>query len=58
MKHNRVTIGDIIATHKGAGRINKVTYEGPHKQLHVGCPGGHVFLTTERDIVRISKKRI
>jgi hypothetical protein len=57
MRHNRVTIGDIIATRQRAGRIEKIEYFGPYKTLHVVPTGGKGFLATEKDIMRISKKR-
>lgn len=57
MKHNRVTIGDLIATKHNIGTVTKVTWSGGEKKLHVKSMTGKVFPIRDNDIKRLIKKR-
>ncbi len=57
MKHNKITLGDVVITKKEIGRITKVTWYGGDKHLHITSETGKVFPIRDNDIRRLVRKK-
>lgn len=57
MKHNKITLGDVVITKKNIGKVTRVTWSGGDKHLHITSETGKVFPIHDNDVRRLVKRK-